>query len=191
MVSQINIFKGLLQGKSTYIQDAYTLHDVTVNQRYGDKPYSYHLQAVLNIAVYYGASIIEEDSHIAPVLFAAVFHDSIEDARLTYNDVKKIAYLNFTKEESAEMAADIVYACTNEKGKTREERANAQYYEGICNTKYASFIKMCDRMANMLNSYIEGHSMYSKYKKDLQHFLTAIDAVHNVPAQMIADLYAI
>ena len=35
------------------------------------------------------------------------------------------------------------------KGRNRGERANDLYYQGIRQTKFASFIKMCDRLANI------------------------------------------
>ena len=53
-------------------------------------------------------------------------HDLIEDTRTSYNDVRN---------KLGVFVADIVYAVSNEKGKTRKERANDKYYEGIRNTK--------------------------------------------------------
>jgi len=65
-----------------------------------------------------------------PLFFGGYYHDSIEDARLTYNDVMKVAR-NMMTEEQALMATEIVYALTNEKGRTRAERAGEKYYQGI------------------------------------------------------------
>jgi ATP phosphoribosyltransferase regulatory subunit HisZ len=58
--------------------------------------------------------------------FAALFHDSIEDARLTYNDVLSIAK-EYMTEGYAKASTEIVYALTNEKGRNRKERANEKY----------------------------------------------------------------
>lgn len=146
-----------------------------VNQMYGDKPYSYHLFSVaektaLLIDTMYPD--IEEDKNIITViLFGALFHDSIEDARLSYNDVHKIA-LEFMGEPYATASTEIVYALTNEKGRTRSERANEKYYDGIVNTPYATMVKLADRIANMANSKAEGHSMYSKYVSEWPYFLS-------------------
>ena len=38
-------------------------------------------------------------------------------------------------------AAEIVYALTNDKGRTRKERAGEHYYAGIRETPYAPFVK--------------------------------------------------
>ena len=52
-------------------------------------------------------------------------------------------------EAQAFMAAEIVYALTNEKGRTRAERAGVKYYEGIRAVPYAPMVKLADRMANV------------------------------------------
>ena len=40
-----------------------------------------------------------------------------------------------------------MYALTNEKGRTRAERAGVKYYEGIRAVPYAPMVKLADRMA--------------------------------------------
>ena len=75
---------------------------------------------------------------ILPVLFGAYFHDSIEDARLTYNDVMKIAK-KLMSDEQAFLATEIVYALTNEKGRNRHERANEKPGYETRNTFYMHF----------------------------------------------------
>ena len=130
-----------------------------VNQSYNDKPYSFHLRMVYDYAVKY-QHLLPKD-FVELVLASAWVHDLIEDARETYNDVYKA---------TNRFIAEIAYACTNEKGKNREERANAKYYSGIRNTPYATFIKICDRLANARYSKESGSSMFKKYKKELEHF---------------------
>lgn len=68
------------------------------------------------------------------------------------------------------MIAELAYACTNEKGRTRQERANDKYYEGIRNTKYATFVKLCDRIANVEYSLSTKNRMFDMYKKEQKHF---------------------
>mgnify|MGYP003293109700 CR=1 FL=1 len=154
---------------------AYKTHE-DVNQNYGDKPYSFHLHSVeiktkeLLEVLYKGK--IEDEEYVA-VLFGALFHDSIEDARLSYNDVKDIA-LEFLSEKYAVMATEIVYALTNEKGRTRAERSNDKYYDGIRNTPYAPLVKLADRMANMEYSNITQSSMWKKYLSEWNHFISSI-----------------
>ena len=101
---------------------AFALH-TSVGQTYsGQLPYSYHLGMVADAAMKYGAEVVTDEQDILPVVFGAYYHDSIEDARLTYNDVTKVAK-QFMNESQAIMAAEVVYALTNDKGRTRAERA--------------------------------------------------------------------
>ena len=97
----------------------------------------------------YGGEVCTRAEDVPAVMFGAWFHDSIEDARLTYNDVRKRARSLGLDEAQAFMAAEIVYALTNEKGRTRAERAGVKYYEGIRAVPYAPMVKLADRMANV------------------------------------------
>jgi len=92
-------------------------------------------------------------------------HDLIEDCRVSYNDVKS---------HLGQEAADIIYAVTNEKGKTRSERANDKYYEGIRNTPGAVFVKLCDRIANVQYSKMTKSRMFEMYKKENEHFIKSL-----------------
>jgi (p)ppGpp synthase/HD superfamily hydrolase len=89
-------------------------------------------------------------------------HDLIEDCRVSYNDVK---------EHLGQEATDIIYAVSNEKGKTRAERANDKYYEGIRNTPGAVFVKLCDRIANVQYSKMTKSRMFEMYKKENINFM--------------------
>lgn len=158
---------------------AWALHE-SVNQTY-DKtlPYGYHLSMVADAAMKYGYEVVCYEEDILPVIFGAYFHDSIEDARLTYNDVKKIA-LRYLNEGQALMAAEIVYALTNDKGRTRAERAGEHYYAGIRETPYAPLVKLCDRVANMTHSFKGtnevNHHMCDVYWEEWPHFIESINA---------------
>lgn len=164
---------------------AFDLHK-SVNQWYGDKPYSYHLYMVVNIMDKYVGELNPTYELYRILYFASVFHDSIEDARLTYNDVSKIA-LKYMNLDDATLATEIVYALTNEKGRTRKERANEKYYKGIRDTKYAPFIKTCDRLANMTNAKETGNRMFETYQKEIQQFI--LDTYHeDTPKSAIDEL---
>lgn len=151
------------------------VHD-DVNQKYDLHPYAYHLHMVAektmkNIRKYLGTGLPYQ-TYVA-IIFGAYFHDSIEDARLSYNDVMKIAKIYFD-DEHAKIATEIVYALTNEKGRTRAERANDKYYEGIRNTSFAPIVKLSDREANMEYSKENSSSMYKKYMDEHEHFIESI-----------------
>lgn len=166
-----------------------------VNQTYGDcnLPYSYHINMVAYYTARYMNGVIEKEEDVLPVLFGAYFHDTIEDARLSYNDVKKIAR-EYMDEGQAFMAAEIVYALTNEKGRTRHERANSHYYEGIRNTKYAPLVKAADRLANYeFSKSGKGSSGMAKaYEREMESFIKNAlfddNGYYLVPDDMVDEL---
>ena len=141
------------------------------NHLYDGKPYEHHLFMVYDIAQMFSHYIGDGDHET--VYAGCWLHDTIEDCRVTYNDVKA---------EFDELVAEIVYALSNEKGKTRKERANDKYYEGIRNTPYAGFIKLCDRAANIKHSRTTGSSMLQKYRDEQQHFQLSLDNYGKYPA---------
>lgn len=134
-------------------------HDM-INHQYGMNSYSFHLQMVYDFAMKY-IHLIEEDLR-NEVLASCWMHDDLEDCYfINYNDIKVIF---------GEKIAEIVYACTNEKGRTRKERANEKYYEGIRNCMGAAFVKICDRLANASYSKIANNGMKDVYKKENENF---------------------
>ena len=172
--------KGLMKYAQTIElikSDAHALH-AHVNQTY-DKvhPYGFHLDMVADAVCQYGHLVCSCEDDILPLLFGAYYHDSIEDARLTYNDVMAAAK-QYMDSQQAFMAAEIVYALTNDKGRTRAERAGEKYYLGIRETPYAPFVKLADRMANFTYSFSHSNEanahMKKVYKDELPHFLKAI-----------------
>ena len=177
-------------------QSAYDLHE-HVNQTY-DKvhPYGFHLDMVADSVYKYGHDVCTEEKDVLPLFFGAFYHDSIEDARLSYNDVTAVAR-GYMDELQAFTAAEIVYALTNDKGRTRAERAGEKYYKGIRETPYAPFVKLADRLANITYSFTHSNKsnvhMKEVYKKELPHFLNAItvetdDARFRLPKDMVEIL---
>lgn len=160
-------------------QEAHELHQ-SVNQTYGDElPYGFHLDMVAEGVGNFGHLVCTCENDVIPLFFGSYYHDSIEDARLTYNDVMQRARRWMT-EEQALMATEIVYALTNDKGRTRTERAGEKYYKGIRETPYAPFVKLCDRLANVTYSCLcsedlsANSRMREVYKQEMPHFLHAI-----------------
>ena len=123
-------------------------------------PYEFHLRMVRQVGDDFD-HVMRKIGEVEynDMVFGLWGHDLIEDTRVTYNDVKDI--LGFP-------AADIIYALTNEKGKTRKDRGNEKYYEGIKKIPGAIFVKLCDRIANVSYSKMSGSRMYEMYKDE--HF---------------------
>lgn len=134
-----------------------------INHMYDVHPYRYHLKMVVTFAEEFIHLIPKEDQDT--VIAGCWVHDAIEDAHASYNDVK-----NNTNETVAEYA----YALTNEKGRTRKERANDKYYIGILEYRHASFVKICDRMANVTYSKSHNKKMFKMYKKEHEYFKTKL-----------------
>ena len=175
---------------------AHSLH-ASVNQTYDQvHPYGYHLDMVAHGVRDYGCFVCDNEADVVPLMFAAYFHDSIEDARQTYNDVVRIAR-QFMDEQQSLLAAEIVYALTNDKGRTRSERAGDKYYQGIRETPYAPFVKLCDRLANTSYSFrnTDEANAYMKevYAREMPHFLQAItvesdDPRYLLPTEMVEEI---
>jgi len=152
---------------------AYECHSST-NHLYGNKPYSVHLNMAFNFGFKYRHLINFFSNKIDPIdVLAGIFvHDTIEDTRQTFNDVKK-----FTNEE----VANIAYALTNEKGRTRKERANLKYYCGIRETPGATFVKICDRLANAQYSKDNNSRMFEAYRDEFTDFFNRLYAQEYLP----------
>lgn len=181
-------------------ESAHLLH-AGVNQTYdGSLPYGFHLDMVADGVMRYADEVCCSEADVLPLYFGAYYHDSIEDARLTYHDVVRKAQ-EFLTDGPAHVAAEIVYALTNEKGRNRAERANEKYYRGIRQTPYAPFVKLADRLANATFScrHDDGSNegMRRIYRQELPHFLEAIrpettdDRHFLLPQAMIDELCAL
>jgi len=114
--------------------------------------------------------VAHEFKHLVPeAMFETIIggcwnHDNPEDTGETYNDVKAVC---------GTQIANLAFALCNDKGKTRAERAGDKYYEGIRNEPFATYIKLCDRIANIRYGVFTawaGGTMLDKYRKENPHF---------------------
>jgi len=178
----LNKYKSILVDIAPLIESirrrAYMTH-AAVNQFYGVKgePYSVHLEAVATWTMNMLPYVCSDENEVVAVIFGAFFHDSMEDARMTYNDVMKVSR-EYMPEDMAFLATEIVYALTNDKGRTRSERAGEKYYQGIRETAYAPLVKFCDRLANTSYSVNDDSDLNKRmlgiYRNEYPHFLEAI-----------------
>lgn len=124
------------------------------DQKYGGKPYVYHLDMVHMIAVAQGLPQI--------VCEAAYLHDVLEDTPVTYDELKK--------EFDSEELAHLVFCVTDEKGNNRKERKAATYPK-IRSNSNAIALKLCDRIANVKESLTsENSSLIKMYRKEQPEF---------------------
>lgn len=127
-------------------------------------PYEFHLRMVVKVAEQFKNLLITGDYE--QVIAACWCHDLIEDCRQTYNDVKQV---------SDEYVADIVRAVTNNgRGRNRAERMPDEIYAEIKSSRLATYVKLCDRIANVEYSKMTGSCMFEMYKKEHDHFYKMI-----------------
>lgn len=89
-------------------------------------------------------------------------HDLMEDTRENYNSVKG---------RSNYYVAEIIRAVTNYgRGRNREERMPDWIYKDIVDTPFATFVKLCDRIANVRYSIMMRSRMLEVYKQEHAHF---------------------
>lgn len=176
---------------------AFGIHE-RVNQKYGENlPYGFHLKLTASYVTKYGHWVAADEVDIFILYAAAYLHDTIEDARMTYHDVvdfiRDFTTHAFSLPEAyvrqiEQQVPEIVYALTNEKGRTRAERADDLYYKGIRDTPFAAFIKMCDRLANIKYTilFVLTDRMFTVYKNEYPHFIRSIGegAVPPIPQAM-------
>ena len=138
--------------KARYL--AITAH---AGQSYGKDihvPYIKHLEDVVKVLNEFG--IVDDN-----LIIAGYLHDIIEDTFATYSDLKK---------STNEIIAEYTFALTNEKGRNRVDRANDKYYKELKEYKHGSFIKLCDRIANVKYSKNINPEMFKMYKKEYKNF---------------------
>jgi (p)ppGpp synthase/HD superfamily hydrolase len=130
---------------------------------YSGHDYKLHLDAVVSTGERHLHLL--EDNHFN-VLCALSLHDTIEDTGLNYSDIKSITNV---------VVADIVYNVTNELDKNRKERAEKTYPK-IASCKYATFVKLSDRISNVKFGWLldDGKGMFRKYQKEHADFYNAL-----------------
>jgi (p)ppGpp synthase/HD superfamily hydrolase len=136
----------------------YELHDITCNQKYNKNlPYSFHLEMTEAQGVLFKHLIFSNKLNYYNIFTGIYGHDSIEDARLTYNDIKN----RYGKE-----IAEIIYLCTENRGRTKEQRKDDSFYQELQTNKEAVFVKLCDIIANTKFSLLSNSTMYEDKKKE-------------------------
>jgi (p)ppGpp synthase/HD superfamily hydrolase len=130
------------------------------NHRYDGRSYRYHLTMVHDFFNKY-SYLIKDHEDFFYAKASCFTHDTIEDARQTLNDVIKACGVKI---------GELSYALSNEKGRVRDERANAKYYADMRKVPLAPFVKICDRLANAAYSSMKKGKMYDGYAKELDHF---------------------
>lgn len=126
-------------------------------QRYGDRPYTVHLQDV--VAILYSFDLLDPN-----LLCAGWLHDTIEDTRTAHETL----LAEFGKE-----VADLVFAVTCGPGKNRFER-NELMYPKIRSTPRAVLVKLADRIANVTECWRTQDARLFMYRREHPRFREAL-----------------
>lgn len=122
-------------------------------QRYGDKPYVSHLDAVVDV--------LREFGYFQTTLIAAAYlHDTIEDTLETHDSLVV---------EFGPLIADLVWLVTDQPGKNRAER-HQRTYPLLAMEPMAVTLKLADRIANVRASAISDPSLLSMYRREYGEF---------------------
>jgi hypothetical protein len=153
-------------------------HNIYVNQFY-DKgiTYSFHTDIVLLQGLKFLYLIPDYISQFV-VKCGLKGHDLIEDGRMTFNDIKKViydiminhsldTYLSIEEIEKISLdIAEIVFQCTDYRGRNRKERKPIEYYNELVQNKLAVFVKICDIIGNVKYGLLTNSGQFSMYKKE-------------------------
>lgn len=121
-------------------------------QKYGNKPYIYHLEKVLNVCIRLGYS---NDFYDAVCLL----HDVMEDTSTTFSGL----WFHFGKD-----VAIAVYGLTRKDGETYFE-----YIDRVSKDRVLSIVKYCDLTANIE----ECEKDKTKYAKRLERYCKALKII--------------
>ena len=119
------------------------------NQKYGSRPYSYHLQKVVNIARFYSSLIPKEARE--DVICAAYLHDILEDTLCTQDEILRALNPRIL----------LLVKLLTKNGSDPES-----YFNQVAQDDLAIFIKLCDRYSNVL-ACVQDQNLekLNKYKK--------------------------
>lgn len=136
------------------------------SQRYGSAPYSAHLENVVDVIKKY-ITLLDEECH-EDVIAAGYLHDSVEDTDTTPEMLKSMFNLRI---------AELVLRVSNERGWDKKEIL-FKTLPKIWQNKQATFLKLCDRIANGSNSR-KGDSdrakaLYKRYSGEYPIFRYAL-----------------
>jgi (p)ppGpp synthase/HD superfamily hydrolase len=170
------------------------LHD-GVNHMYGnakDLPYIYHLletEECLDMLTYLFPDqfdlegLREKDSLSKHVILRAAgfLHDTIEDTRVSYNELRDLVQSNLSLlfrgqldtiecHVNATKVVEIVFACTDVRGRTRDERHGGDYWSLLLSNEDNVLVKLADRFANSKYSLTSKSSMFKKYTEEFPDF---------------------
>ena len=144
-------------------------------QQYDGEPYTKHLRWVASVAERFGSTDPE-------ILATCWLHDTVEDTDATVDEIR----VHF-----GDRVCNLVSLLTDQPGRNRRER-HEKTYGGIKASADATFVKLCDRIANVEASVAlkDKPSFLSMYQKEWEDFkrLLRTPGTHDNMWQHLATL---
>jgi guanosine-3',5'-bis(diphosphate) 3'-pyrophosphohydrolase len=131
------------------------------DQKYGDEPYSVHLDEV-------DAVLLEFGYNSSGFRAVGQLHDVLEDTDTTEKQLRSI----FPQD-----VCDIVVALSKHRGLSRKESAPI-YYRQIVEQPKAVIVKLADRIANVRHGLKTGSSLVDMYRKEHPAFRAALYSIY-------------
>ncbi len=150
---------------------AVTAHD-GAGQLYAGQPYSGHVLDVYDEALVH-IDLLPQHKH-ETALGGAGLHDTIEDGYASMNDI--------AKELNADIAR-VAQLLVSSTGPTRKERHDDAYYQRLATSETATFIKLCDRLANVRagKGTEKSASMRERYRSEQAHVESQLQVESRFP----------
>ncbi|MBP9805720.1 MAG: bifunctional (p)ppGpp synthetase/guanosine-3',5'-bis(diphosphate) 3'-pyrophosphohydrolase [Candidatus Accumulibacter sp.] len=127
-------------------------------QKYGDRPYAFHLEAVVSLLSSYGSE--------AQVI--GYLHDVVEDTEVTEDDIRRLF---------GPRIAECVSLLTDSPGASRAERKAATYARLATvggHAELALVVKAADRLANVRSCVADQkHGLWEVYRQEHPGFRRA------------------
>lgn len=132
-----------------------------IRQYYGKRDYIFHLELANEVGKRF--SYLLSDTQDFETISAGIYcHDLIEDShRVNYNTLKK---------HFGASVAEIGLALQESGGRDRKERHDEACFLRLASTNDTIFVKLCDNIANVVNSLYEGSTMFQKYREEYSTF---------------------
>jgi (p)ppGpp synthase/HD superfamily hydrolase len=146
--------------KKTAIDKAKELAaDAHADQKHGTRPYIMHLWEVADTVKKY-SYLVPESEHES-LIVAAFLHDIVEDTSVTIEEIIG---------QFGSHVGTLVELVTNKPGVNRAARHEATYHL-IAGNQGATFLKLCDRIANVSHTIaVSDKKFFKMYSKEHNAF---------------------
>ncbi len=136
---------------------------INTNYSFNGEPYEVYLQMIYDVAEKY-KHLIKEDGtkNTMNIIYSSCWlYGLMEYCRTPYHEIKSVFGSDI---------ADIVYALTPNKWKSRKDRFNHRYYKEIRETLHADYVKLCITIADVKYYNKNNKGFFNNFRKGYKYF---------------------